>query len=214
MIYFVINLFTAQGYQLTIHRCAPRPCRPPRMRRSFGRPCRCAREAACARAISAPAPARLRARRGAPASARRQLRWPSARASARAASSVLPDGLRLARCYPGTGSRGCVRSGSTASAPSSSRHLRHDRQARRRHHGHEDLAAGTPTGSAAWPRRREACACETCEAREPGAGILEAERRHRRTARLAHHRVRPRRLRPGHRRLDRNSKHHRGLVAA
>ena len=46
-IYFVTktNLFRAQGYQPTIHRCAPQPGRPPRMRRSFGRPCRCAREA-------------------------------------------------------------------------------------------------------------------------------------------------------------------------
>jgi hypothetical protein len=31
------------------------------------------------------------------------------------------------------------------------RHLRRDRQARRRHHGHEDPAVVTPAGSAAWP---------------------------------------------------------------
>jgi hypothetical protein len=70
MIYVVTNLFTAQGYQPTIHRCAHQPGRPPRMRRSLGRPCRCAREAGAhaararargrARAMSAPAPARLR----------------------------------------------------------------------------------------------------------------------------------------------------------
>jgi hypothetical protein len=36
----------------------------------------------------------------------------------------------------------------------------------------------------------------------------------RRTARPAHHRVRPRQLRPGHRRHDGHSKHHRGLVSA
>ena len=74
-----------------IHRCAPQPGRPPRMRRSFGRPCRCARKAAAhaagarargrARAMSAPAPARLRRLR-ARREARRHLRWPSALASA------------------------------------------------------------------------------------------------------------------------------------
>ena len=45
MIYLVTNLFTAQGYQPTIHRCAPQPGRPPRMWPSLGPPCRCAREA-------------------------------------------------------------------------------------------------------------------------------------------------------------------------
>ena len=45
-IYFVTNLFTTQGYQPTIHRCAPQPGRPPRMRPCISRPCRCAREAA------------------------------------------------------------------------------------------------------------------------------------------------------------------------
>ena len=84
--------------QPTIHRCAPQPGRPPRMRRSFSRPCRCAREAGAhaagarargrVRAMSAPAPARLRRLR-ARREARRPLRWPSARASERAASPVL-----------------------------------------------------------------------------------------------------------------------------
>ena len=39
MIYFVINLFRAQGYQPTIRRCALQPGRPPRMRPS-SRACR------------------------------------------------------------------------------------------------------------------------------------------------------------------------------
>ena len=43
-IYFVTNLFTAQGYTHHPQVC-PQPGRPPRMRRSFGRPYRCAREA-------------------------------------------------------------------------------------------------------------------------------------------------------------------------
>jgi hypothetical protein len=55
-----------------------------------------------------------------------------------------------------------------ARRPPRPRHLRHDRQARRRHHVHEDPAVVTPAGSAAWPRRREAFACD------PGAVFLEA----------------------------------------
>ena len=82
----------AQGHQPTNHRCAHRPYRQPRMQRAaFGRPCRSARARETgAHAAGAHAHARrplprllqLRACRGAPASARRNLRSPSARANA------------------------------------------------------------------------------------------------------------------------------------
>ena len=84
-----------------------------------------------------------------------------------------------------------------------------------RHHGHEDPAAGTLAGSAAWPRRREACACEAV----PVKPVIRTRsssrlRPRRRTARPAHHRVQRRRLRPDHCRRERHNKHHHGLVEA
>ena len=70
------------------------------------------------------------------------------------------DGLRVAPPVQAAAAA-CGR----ARRPPRPRHLGHDRQARRRHHGH---AAGTPAGSAACAC--EACACEACE---PGALVLE-----------------------------------------
>jgi hypothetical protein len=173
-IYVVTNLFTAQGYQPTIHRCAPQPGRPPCMRHSLGRPCRCAREAGAhaarargrARAMSAPAPARLRglcARRGATPLA---LAIGTCERAHRLA--CFADGLRVAPPV-----QAAAAASGRARRPPRPRHLRHDRQARCRHLGHEDPAAGPPAGSALGPRRRGACACETC-ACEPGAIVLEA----------------------------------------
>ena len=89
-IYFVTNLFTAQGYQLTIHRCAPSPAgrhacgaasvgptaaraRPVCMLQAH------AHEAARARCLLPRLPDSVDS---APAEARCHLRWPSARASA------------------------------------------------------------------------------------------------------------------------------------
>ena len=95
-----------------------------------------------------------------------------------------------------------------ARRPPRPRHLRHDRQARHRHHGHEDPAAGTPAGSAAW--RRETCTCEAC-ACEPGAGVLEG------AAPSAHCSTRSLTVKSGPVDsvlvigADRHSKHHRGL---
>ena len=178
MIYFVTNLFTTQGYQPTIRRCAPQPGRPPRVRPSFGRPCRCAREAgahaagarargrARLRAMSAPVPARLRKLR-ARREARRHLRWLSARARAPPCLFCLTACALLPLVQAAADASGRAR------RPPRPRHLRRDRQARRRHHGHEDPAAITPAGSAAWPSRREACSCEAC-ACDPGAVFLEA----------------------------------------
>jgi len=128
MIYFVINLFRAQGYQPTIRRCAPQPGRPPRMRRSFGQPCRCAREAGahaaertCARPCVRTRAVRFRA-------------CPTPRSPRRACLGAMPLALAIGTCeraaspvllkacalLPGAGSRGCVQSGSTATAPSTS----------------------------------------------------------------------------------------------
>jgi hypothetical protein len=140
-------------------------------------PCRCAREAG---AHAAGARARGRAResdictRAWPDSALAEARLPQRDASAtplalaigtceRAASPVLPDGLRVAPPV-----QAAAAACGWARRPPRSRHLRHDRQARRRHNGHDDPAVITPAGSAAWPRRREACACE------PGAVVLGA----------------------------------------
>ena len=85
-----------------------------------------------------------------------------------------------------------------ARRPPRPRQLRHDWQARRRRHGHEDPAAGTPTGSATCPRRREACACELqpvsrARASSRLSGAIDA---------LLDSSAAPsrRRLRPGHRR--------------
>jgi hypothetical protein len=145
-LYFVTNLFIAQGCQPTIHRCAPQPGRPPRMRRSFGRPCRCAREAgahaACARArgraraMSAPAPARLR-RLPRLSATPLALAIGTCERARRLASYA--DGLRVAPpVQAAADARGRAR------RPPRPRHLRHDRQAQRRQLGHDDPAAVTP----------------------------------------------------------------------
>jgi hypothetical protein len=78
----------AQGHQQTTRRCAARPGRHA-ARAAFGRPCRCAQDqCTCCRCTRArarrtlPRLPQLSARRGAPASARRNLRSPSADANA------------------------------------------------------------------------------------------------------------------------------------
>jgi hypothetical protein len=82
----------------------PQPGRLSRMRRSFGRPCRCAREAvahaarararSCARA-QCPLPRLPDSVDSAPAEARCSLRWPSARVRTRRLA-CFADGLRVA----------------------------------------------------------------------------------------------------------------------
>jgi hypothetical protein len=151
-IYVVINLFTAQGYQPTIHRCAPQPGRPPRMRRSFGRPCRCAREAG-AHAARARARGRARARCPLPCLPDSVDSAPAARRDATCAGHRQVRGRRLACLADGLCVAPLVQAAAAARGrarrPPRPRHLRHDRQARRRHHGHEDPATVTPVGSAA-----------------------------------------------------------------
>ena len=207
MIYFVTNLFRAQGYQPTIHRCAPHS---PDGRHAYGpasvgpaaaraRPVRMlyahAHEAARARDVSSRACPTPRPPRRAGLSAT-QLALAIGMCE-RAASPVLLmacalllrcrqpqlravglDGHRALDIYATTGRRDVDTTVMRTHPPSR-------------------------PGSPAWPRRREAC--------EPGAVVLRLQPR-RLTARPAHHRVRPRRLRPGHRRHDRHIKHHRGLV--
>ena len=98
------------------------------------------------------------------------------------------DGLRVAPpVQAAAAARGRAR------RPPRPRHLRHDRQARRRHHGHEDPAAVTPAGSAAWPGGAKPVPV----IRARSSSRLRPRRR---TARPAHHRVRPRRFQPSHRR--------------
>jgi hypothetical protein len=128
------------------------------LRCSFGRPCRCLARGRCAcckrarmsaRAMSAPAPARLRrlrARRGATPLA------PGHRHVRARRLACFADGLRVAPPV-----QAAAAASGRARRPPHPRHLRHDRQARRRHHGHGDPAAVTPAGPPAWPRRREAC---------------------------------------------------------
>ena len=183
-------------------------------RAAFGRPCRCARDrCTCCRCT------RARTRRSLPLKpklrARREARRPP-RATHLAISTCertrrlacFADGLHVA---PPVAVQSAAAASGRARRPPRPRHIRHDKQVRRRHHGHEDLAAVTPTGSAAWPRRCEASACEAC-ACEPGAVVLEG------AAPSAHCSTRspsstPCQLRPGHRRHDRHCKHHRGLHA-
>jgi len=78
------------------------------------------------------------------------------------------DGLRVAPPV-----QAAAAASGRARRPPRPRHLRHDRQARRRHHGHKMIRPPSRPRSPAWPRRREACACEAC-ACEPGAVVLEA----------------------------------------
>jgi len=101
------------------------------------------------------------------------------------------DGLRVAPpVQAAAGASGRAR------RPPRSRHLRHDRQARRRHHGHEDPAAITPAGSAAWPGGAKPVPVKPVSRARASSRL----RPRRRTARPAHHRVRPRRFQPSHRR--------------
>ena len=75
---------------------------------------------------------------------------------------------------------------------------------------HEDPAAVTPPGSAAWPRRREACACEACE---PGAVVLEAAAPSAHCSTHSPSRTAPSTPSWSSATHDRHSKHHRGLHA-
>ena len=148
MIYFVTNLFRAQGYQPTIHRCAPARTAAthtaqlrsalPLLARGRCACCTRTRTWPRARAMSAPAPARVRARRGAPASQRDATCAGHRHVRARRLA-CFADGLRVAPPVQAAAAA-CGR----ARRPPRPRHLRHDRQARRRHHGHEDPAAVTP----------------------------------------------------------------------
>jgi hypothetical protein len=160
-----------------------------------------AHEAARARAMSAPAPARvrrLRARRGATPLALATGTCERARRLA-----CFADGLRVASPVQAAAAA-CGRT----RRPPRPRHLRHDQQARHRHHGHEDPAAVMPAGSPLGPGGARPVPVPVCRARSSSR-----LRPRRRAARPAHHRERPRRLRPGHRRHDGHSKHHRGLHA-
>ena len=180
-------------------------------RAAFGRHCRFARDrCTCCRCTCARAPS-------APASAPTMCSPRGARTSARDATCARDQHVRMRRlaCFVD-----CLRvappvQAAAAARPPRPRHPRHDQQTRRRHHCHEDPAAGTPAGSAAWPRRREACACEAV----PVKPVIRTRsssrlRPRRRTAQPAHHRVQRRRLRPDHYRHDRHNKHHHGLVEA
>jgi hypothetical protein len=176
-IYVVTNLFGAQGYQPTTgvppspagrHACGAASVRPAAAR---ARPVRMlhahAHEAARARC---PLPRLPDSVDSAPA-ARRDATCDGHRHLQARRLACFADGLRVASpVQAAAAARGRAR------RPPRSRHLRHDQQARRQHHGHEDPAAGPPAGSAAWPRRREACAYEACEACacDPGAVVLEA----------------------------------------
>jgi hypothetical protein len=99
-----------------------------------------AREAVRARAPSVPAPA---------STPRRPPRDATCAFHVRARRlACFADGLRVAPPV-----QAAADANSRARQPPCLRHLRHDRQARCRHHGH----------AAVTPRRREACACEACE---------------------------------------------------
>jgi hypothetical protein len=155
MTYVVTILFRAQGYQPTIHRCAPaRPAAThvaqPRSAlplRARGRCAWCTRTRTrpCARVRylhphlpdSAPAEARL-PQRDATCAGHRHVR--------ERRLACFADGLHVAPpVQAAAGASGRAR------RPPRPRHLRHDRQARRRHNGHDDPAVITPAGSAAWP---------------------------------------------------------------
>ena len=168
---------------------------------AFGRPCRCARKAgahaAGARALQAhahevacarcPLPRLPDSVDSAPA-ARRDATCDGHRHLRARRLACFADGLRVAPpVQAAAAARGRAR------RPPRPRHLRHDRQARRRHHGHEDPAAVTPAGSAAWPGGAKPVPV----IRARSSSRLRPRRR---TARPAHHRVRPRRFQPSHRR--------------
>ena len=115
------------------HACSARSFRSalPLRARSRDR-CACCRRAR-ARAPSAPAPGpTMCPPRGAPASTQRNLHSPSARASARRLA-CFADGLRVAHPV-----QAAAAESGRARRPLRPRYLRHDRQAQRRHHGHDD----------------------------------------------------------------------------
>ena len=115
------------------HACSARSFRSalPLRARSRDR-CACCRRAR-ARAPSAPAPGpTMCPPRGAPASTQRNLHSPSARARARRLA-CFADGLRVAHPV-----QAAAAESGRARRPLRPRHLRHDRQAQRRHHGHDD----------------------------------------------------------------------------
>jgi hypothetical protein len=207
MIYFVTNLFTAQGHQPTSTGVSPSPAgrhacgaasvglaaaraRPVRMLQAH------AHEAARARC---PLPRLPDSVDSTPAPPQRDATCAGHRHVRARRLACFADGLRVAPpVQAAAASRGRAR------RPPRPRHLRHDRQARCRHHGHKDPAVVTPAGSAAWPGGAKPVPA----IRARSSSRLRPRRR---TAQPAHHRVRPRQLRPGHRRHDSHSKHHRGI---
>jgi hypothetical protein len=127
--------------------------------------CRRTRTRLRGRAMSAPAPARLRRLR-ARREARRHLCWPVT--CERAASPVLLTACALLPRCRQPQVRAVGLDGHRAldiSATTGRRDV--DTTVTR------ILAVVTPAGSAAWPRRRGACACESCSC-EPGTVFLEA----------------------------------------
>ena len=132
----------AQGHQPTTRRCA-RPCRQPRMQRaqlSVGRAAASARE----RPVHM---LQAHARRPLPRlpqlCARREARRPPramqlALAISTRERACFADGLRVAPPV-----QAAAAASGRARRPSRSRHLRHDRQAQRRKHGHDDPATVT-----------------------------------------------------------------------
>jgi hypothetical protein len=184
----------AQRHQPTIRRCLPG--RPPR-RSSFSRPCRCAREAGAHAAERTRARLCARVRRPFP-------RLPRLRA-----------GLRATQLAPST----CERAASPVLLTSCAL-LHRCRQPQMRTVGlesHRAFDISATTG------RRDVDTTVTPPSRPGGAKPVPVKlvsrsssrlRPRRRPDRPAQHRVRSRRFRPGHRRHDRHSKHHRGLVGA
>jgi hypothetical protein len=136
-LYFVTNLFTAQGYQPTIHRCAP----PPAGRHACGaasvgpvaaraRPVRMlhARAHEAAR-VRSPLPRLPDSVDSAPAPPQRDATCAGHQHVRTRRLACFADGLRVAPpVQAAADARGRAR------RPPCPRHLRHDRQARRRHH--------------------------------------------------------------------------------
>ncbi len=155
-------------------RCA-QPCQQPRMQRAQLSVGPAAARATGAHAAGAHAHARRPHPRLPQLRARREARRPPRDSTCARHQHVrtrrhacFADGLRVARPV-----QAAAAASGRARRPPRLRHLRHDRQARRRHHGHKMIRPPSRSRSPAWPRRREACACEA-GACEPGAVVLEA----------------------------------------
>ena len=139
-----------QGHQPTNRRCAPGPAGShacigalpsvgPAAARARERDrctcCRCTRARARRPLTRLP---QLRARRGAPASARRTTCAPHRHVRTRRLA-CFADGLRVAAPV-----QAAAAASGRARRPPHPRHLRHDQQARRRLYGHDDPTAVTP----------------------------------------------------------------------